>query len=188
MQYHHINICGVERDLPLCPIGHGLGIASFVLLGDVEMTSAAAAGLADKLPDIDIVITAEAKGIPLAHEICRLKGMDRFVVARKGIKNYMSNVVEVAVQSITTKGVQHLYLDGSDGERLKGRRVCIIDDVISTGESLRAIEELARVAGANIVAKAAILAEGDAADRKDIIFLEKLPLFRIEGDGSYTPL
>ena len=132
--------------------------------------------LIKKAPECDVILTAESKGIPLAYEMSKQLGIP-YVVARKSVKLYMTNVVSVEVKSITTSSVQTLYLDGDKAELLKGKRVLIVDDVISTGESLRALEKLTESADGIIVGKAAVLAEGDAADRKDIIFLEKLPLF-----------
>ena len=153
-----------------------LDIAAFVMFSDVEVTVAAAAELLKKCPDFDMIITAESKGIPLAYEMARQSGKT-YVVARKSIKLYMTNPISVKVKSITTSNEQVLYLAEDKAEMLKGKRVLIVDDVISTGESLTALEKLTEAANGNIVAEAAVLAEGDAADRDDIIFLEKLPLF-----------
>ena len=151
--------------------------ASFVILGDCELVTAAAPLLAQKLPKVDYLVTAEAKGIPLVHEVSRLLGLPYYIVARKSVKPYMAEPLVDEVVSITTQKAQTLCLDGKDALAVKGRRVAIVDDVISTGESLSAIERLLEKAGAEIVAKAAILAEGEAAGRGDIIFLEELPLF-----------
>ncbi|MCQ2463324.1 MAG: adenine phosphoribosyltransferase, partial [Clostridia bacterium] len=148
----------------------------FVIFGDVEMTVAAAAELLEKTPEFDCIVSPEAKAIPLAHELARQSGK-KYFICRKGAKLYMKNPVSVHVRSITTDAVQTVYLDSLEGEQMRGKRVLILDDVISTGESLRAVEELLKNFGVNVVGKAAILAEGDAADRDDIIFLEKLPLF-----------
>lgn len=176
MEAYRITINGVTRDLPICKVNDKLDIAAFVIFGDVEMTVAGAEGLLEKAPEFDYIITAEAKGIPLAYEMARQSGKDYFI-ARKGTKLYMKEVFGVEVRSITTDRQQHLYLDKVEAEKMKGKRVLIVDDVISTGESLKAIETLVEEAGANIVGKCAILAEGDAADRDDIFFLEPLPLF-----------
>ena len=171
------NVAGVTRQLPIIPISPELAIASFVILGDCELVTAAAPLLAQKLPKVDYLVTAEAKGIPLVHEVSRLLGLPYYIVARKSVKPYMAEPLVDEVVSITTQKAQTLCLDGKDALAVKGRRVAIVDDVISTGESLSAIERLLEKAGAEIVAKAAILAEGEAAGRGDIIFLEELPLF-----------
>lgn len=172
----NMTIAGVERELTKYPVSDKLDIAAFILFDDVEITEKSAKALLDVCPEHDIVLTAEAKSIPLCYEFARI-GCRRYVVARKGTKVYMSNPLSVCVNSITTDYDQKLYLGQEDVDKLRGKRVLILDDVISTGESLTALEELAQKAGANVVGKAAVLAEGDAADRDDIIFLEKLPLF-----------
>lgn len=177
MKYYELRVAGLIRKLPIIKIKPGLSIASFVILGDCEMVTAAAPLIADRLPKIDYIITAEAKGIPLVNEVCRILGHPRYIVARKSVKSYMYDPLEIEVESITTQRVQRLYLDKNDTERIRGKWVAILDDVISSGESLKALEKLAEKAGAEVVAKAAILAEGDAAERNDIIYLEKLPLF-----------
>lgn len=173
---YKMKIAGLERELPRCPLNGKLDIAAFVMFSDVEVTVAAAAELLKKCPDFDMIITAESKGIPLAYEMARQSGKT-YVVARKSVKLYMTNPISVKVKSITTSNEQVLYLAEDKAEMLKGKRVLIVDDVISTGESLTALEKLTEAANGNIVAEAAVLAEGDAADRDDIIFLEKLPLF-----------
>lgn len=173
---YKMTIAGLERELSKYPVSDKLDIAAFILFDDVEITEAAAKALLDICPPHDVVLTAEAKSIPLCYEFARI-GCRRYVVARKGTKVYMGDPISVNVNSITTDYDQKLYLGQEDVEKLRGKRVIILDDVISTGESLTALEKLAAVAGANVVAKAAVLAEGDAADRDDIIFLEKLPLF-----------
>lgn len=175
-EYYTMTIAGCERQLPLCPINDKLDIAGFIIFGDVELTVAAAAELLKKLPEFDYIVTPEAKSIPLAYEMSRQSGK-KYFVARKKAKLYMQNPVTVNVRSITTDAVQTLILDGADGEQIRGKRVVILDDVISTGESLRAMEELVGRFDADVVAEAAVLAEGDAAERTDIVFLEKLPLF-----------
>lgn len=186
MKNYELNICGVKRELPFVDLKDNLAFASFVIMGDTELIMACAPDLAEKIGDVDVIITAEAKGIALAYEISRILGKKEFIVARKSIKSYMSGVVSVSVHSITTSGEQHLYLDGHDADRLRGKRVCIVDDVISTGESLYAIEALVESAEGIVTRKAAVLAEGKAADREDIIFLQKLPLFIKCEDGGYT--
>lgn len=178
---HRMNIAGLERALPLCKVTDELYIGAFVIFGDPELTTACAKALLEKAPAYDYLITAEAKGIPLVHEMARLNGNQKYMLARKGTKLYMRNVISASVHSITTSKEQTLYLDGYDAELMKGKRVLIIDDVISTGESLRAIEELVKTAGGNIVGKMCILAEGEATEREDIIYLEELPLFRADG-------
>lgn len=173
---YKMTIAGCERELPLCAVDDKLDIAAFIMFGDVEITEKSAEALLKISPENDIVITAEAKGIPLGYEMAR-QGCREYVVARKGLKVYMPDPISVRVKSITTKQEQVLYLGKDDADKLKGKRVLIVDDVISTGESLLALEQLVAKCGGNIVGKVAVLAEGDAADRDDIIFLEKLPLF-----------
>lgn len=177
MKTYSITVAGVKRELPLCPINDNLSIAAFVMFGDVELTVSCARELIKLAPAHDVMVTAEAKGIPLTYEMARQMGVNRYLIARKMPKLYMTEPVSVAVKSITTERVQTLYLDKEDADYLKGKRVLIVDDVISTGESLSAVEALVRHAGGNIVGRMAVLAEGDAADRKDIIYLQKLPLF-----------
>lgn len=171
-----MTIAGCERELPLCEVNEHLDIAAFIMFGDIEITEKAAAALLKIAPKHDIVITAEAKGIPLGYEIAR-QGCREYVVARKGLKVYMPDPISVKVNSITTLSQQTLYLGHDEADKMKDKRVLIVDDVISTGESLKAIEELVLKSGGEIVGKVAVLAEGDAADRDDIIFLEKLPVF-----------
>lgn len=177
---YEINICGVKRSLPIIKISDDLAIASFVILGDTELIVKTAPVLTEKLPQADILVTAEAKGIPLVYEVSKLLNMKGYVIARKSIKPYMNNPITDEVVSITTQKKQVLCLDGKDADKIKGKRVAIIDDVISTGESLSALERLVEKSGGIIVAKAAILAEGDAVKREDIIYLEELPLFPIK--------
>ena len=176
-----LHVAGLTRELTLCPVNENLYIAGFVIFGDVELTEACARELLKKAPEYDILITAEAKGIPLAYEMARQAGTNRYLIARKVPKLYMKNVFTVKVNSITTAKEQTLCIDQEDADFMRGRRVLIVDDVISTGESLRAVEELVKQAGGNIVGKMAILAEGDATERDDIIYLEKLPLFNPDG-------
>jgi adenine phosphoribosyltransferase len=178
---YKLKVAGLERDLPLCPINDELYIGAFVIFGDVELTCACARDLLKIAPEHDIMITSESKGIPLIFEMARQAGSNQYIVARKMQKLYMSDTFSCEVNSITTAKKQTLYLDGKDAELMRGKRVLIVDDVISTGESLRAIEELVEHAGGNIVGKIAILAEGDAKDREDIKYLEVLPLFRADG-------
>lgn len=173
---YKMKIAGLERELPKCAINDKLDIAAFVMFSDVEVTVASATELLAKCPEFDVILTAESKGIPLAYEMARQAGKT-YVVARKTVKLYMTNPISVTVKSITTANEQVLHLAEEKANMLKGKKVLLVDDVISTGESLIALEKLAEAAGGNIVGKAAVLAEGDAADRDDIIFLEKLPLF-----------
>lgn len=176
-----MTIAGLERHLPLCKLTDDLYIGAFVIFGDVELTKACATELLKKIPEHDIMITAESKGIPLLYEMARQNGENKYILARKGAKLYMQNIFSVQVNSITTAKTQTLYLDGADAEAMRGKRVVIVDDVISTGESLHALEQLVTAAGGEIVGKMAILAEGDAKDRTDIQYLEYLPLFRPDG-------
>lgn len=176
-EFYTLNVAGVQRDLPLCKVNDELYIAAFVIFGDVELTSACAKALLEKAPEHDIMITAESKGIPLIYEMARQSGENDYLIARKAPKLYMHDPIAVHVKSITTAAVQTLYIDAQDVEKMKGKRVLIIDDVISTGESLSALEQLVDKAGGNIVGKMAILAEGDATKMDDIIYLEELPLF-----------
>ncbi len=174
-EYYTVDIAGMKRDLLRCPLNEKLDIAAFIIFGDVELTVHSASELLKRLPDFDYIVTPEAKSIPLAYEMSRQSGK-KYFVARKKPKLYMKDPVMVNVRSITTANVQTLIFDGVDGEQIKGKRVVIVDDVISTGESLRAVEALVEKFEAQIVAKAAILAEGDAADRDDITFLGVIPL------------
>lgn len=181
MEYK-MNIAGCERALPLCPLNEELYIGAFVIFGDPELTTACAEELLSKAPEYDYMITAESKGIPLVHEMARLAGNQKYFLARKKAKFYMQGIFEVDVHSITTEGVQKLYLDGADANLMKGKKILIVDDVISTGESLNALEKLVEAAGGIISGKMAILAEGEAADRGDIAYIERLPLFDKNGN------
>lgn len=176
MSTYKMKIAGLERELERFPVNDKLDIAAFIMFGDVEMTEKVAEELLKICPEHDVVVTAEAKGIPLCYEMAR-QGCRNYVVARKGVKVYMRNPLEVTVNSITTQKEQKLYFGENDAEFLKDKRVLLVDDVISTGNSLNALERLVEMTGANIVGKVAVLAEGDAKDRDDIIFLEELPLF-----------
>lgn len=180
-KYYKTVIAGCTRRLPICPLNEKLSIAGFVIFGDPELTGCCARDLLKIAPEYDFIITAESKGIPLAYEMARQHGDNKYFVARKATKLYMVDVFEVAVRSITTDHIQHLYLDGPDATAMKGKRILIVDDVISTGESLIALEKLVTEAGGIICGKMAILAEGDAAKRDDILFLETLPLFTPDG-------
>lgn len=186
MKHNHypLHVAGLTRNLPICRVNDSLYIGAFVIFGDVELTECSARELIKIAPEHDVIITAESKGIPLAYEMARQEGVNRYLIARKAPKLYMKNVFTVNVKSITTAKEQTLCIDQEDADFMKGRRVLIVDDVISTGESLKAVEALVEQAGGNIVGRMAILAEGDAADRKDILFLEKLPLFDAEGNAK----
>ena len=181
MKYYRMKFGTLERELPICRVTETLYIAGFVLLGDPALSKECARELLEKAPEYDYILTAEAKGITLAHEMALQHGDERFMVARKGAKLYMNGVFEVKVHSITTAKEQSLYLDGADAALLKGKRVLIVDDVISTGESLGALEALVTKARGNIVGKMAVLGEGDAASRSDITVLQALPLFNSDG-------
>ena len=183
MEYN-MNIAGLDRALPLCKLNDNLYIGTFIIFGDAPLTVACAKALLEKAPEYDYLLTAEAKGIPLIHEMARQHGDSKYFIARKKPKLYMQGVFEVTVQSITTEGEQKLYLDTADAELMRGKRILIVDDVISTGESLRALEVLVEQAGGEICGRMAILAEGDAQKRDDLTYLEPLPLF----DGQGNPI
>lgn len=159
-------------------VGDNLWIASFVMLGDVELVNICAASLAARLTnyEIDYLVGPEAKVVPLLQSLATLLGHRRYVVCRKSVKAYMQNPLVERAQSITTSGQQVLVLDGIDVERLKGRKVAIVDDVVSTGGSLMGLEALLGKVGADIVCKAAVLKEGDSYSG-DLIYLEDLPIF-----------
>lgn len=174
MRYYDIEVAGTKRALKLCPINQDLCIAAFLILGDTELTVNCAAALLERAPKYDFLLTAEAKSIPLVQEMARQNGDAHYIVARKGRKLYMDNPICVGVKSITTEKDQKLYVDQEEMEQMRGKRILIVDDVISTGRSLQALEEIAAAAGADVVGKMAVLAEGDAASRTDISYLEKL--------------
>jgi adenine phosphoribosyltransferase len=179
MEYR-MTIAGLERDLPLCKITDDLYIAGFIMFNDVEITEASARELLKLAPEFDVLLTAETKGIPLTYEMARQSGKP-YIVARKGAKLYMQDVTMVQVKSITTSHTQMLCLGGAEREILAGKKILIVDDVISTGESIAALEQLVDTVEGETVGKFAVLAEGEAADRKDITFLEYLPLFNADG-------
>ncbi len=176
-----INVAGVTRELTLCPVTDDLYIAGFIVFGDPELTTACAKAMLEKAPEYDYIITAEAKGIPLAHEMARLQGNQKYFVARKKPKLYMSGVFETTVNSITTKGEQKLYLDVADANLMKCKRILLVDDVVTTGESIGGLEKLVTEAGGTVCGKLCVLAEDTAADRDDLIYLEKLPVFNPDG-------
>lgn len=175
-----LHVAGLTRELPICKINDHLDIAAFIMFSDVELTIACAKALLEKCPDFDVILTAEAKGIPLAYEMSRQSGK-QWIPARKGVKGYMTEPVVVEDQSITTAGTQKLYLGRDDADLIRGKRIVLMDDVISTGGSLKAMEDLVALAGGTVVARIAVLAEGDAAKRHDIRFLAPLPLFNPDG-------
>lgn len=181
-KFYTIDIAGMKRDLQLFPINDNLQIAAFIMFGDVEITKHCAKELLKVVPEHDIMITAECKGIPLLYEMAALLGENNYIVARKGPKLYMEDILTIEVDSITTDHKQILCLGKKETEAIKGKRVLIVDDVISTGESIAALEKLVNAAGGNIVGKAAVLAEGEASNRKDIQFISPLPLFDAEGN------
>lgn len=178
---YRMEIAGVTRELPLCKVTDDLYIAAFIMFGDVEITKACASELLKKAPEHDIMITAESKGIPLLYEMARMEGANDYIVARKGPKLYMQDIIYTEVDSITTEAKQRLCIGKREADAMKGKRVLIVDDVISTGESLAALERMVETAGGNIVGKMAVLAEGDAIERGDIIALAPLPLFNPDG-------
>ena len=178
---YRMKVAGLWRELPICKVTDQLYIAGFVIFGDQELTVACARELLARAPEYDYIITAEAKGIPLAHEMARQSGAKKYFLARKAPKLYMTGVFESSVRSITTAKEQTLYLDVADAQLMKGKRILIVDDVISTGESLKALEVLVEKAGGIIAGRMAVLAEGDAQAREDLVYLEKLPLFNPDG-------
>ena len=181
MMTYTMDIAGLKRDLPLCPVSDDLYIGAFVMFGDVELTVHCAAELLKRAPEYDYIIAPEAKAIPLLYEMARQSGADKYFVARKKAKAYMTGIHEVTVKSITTEGEQKLILDSADAALIKGKRMLLVDDVISTGESIRALEELVLSCGGIVAGRMAPLAEGDAANRSDIICLAPLPLFNADG-------
>ncbi|WP_409969413.1 phosphoribosyltransferase family protein [Bengtsoniella intestinalis] len=183
MLTYPMDVAGLHRDLPICKVHDGLSIAAFVVFGDAELTVACAKGLLELVsPDsYDYILTAEAKSIPLIHEMARQSGAKQYLLARKGSKVYLTDAIKVEVRSITTQRDQTLMLSGADAALMKGKRILIMDDVISTGESLIALEQLVELAGGTVSDRIAVLAEGDAANRSDIKFLQKLPLFNADG-------
>ena len=188
MKYFDFEIMGLKRQLPYVQVGEKLALASFVVISDTELIRTVAPELVRRLPEVDVLMTAEAKGICLTYEMSRLMNMKDFVVARKSCKPYMRNTVSHVVRSVTTQKEQTLWLDGCEADKIRGKRVALIDDVIATGESIGGLEELARAAGANVVARAAILAELETVQRPDVIFLKEHYVFRPNPDGTFTPL
>ena len=179
---YEMKIAGLTRHLPLCRITDDLYIGAFVMLGDQEICVAGAAELLKRVPgEYDYLLTAETKGIPLVHEMARQTGAKTYFIARKEVKTYMPDAVGVEVNSITTQHRQQLFLSGEDAAMIRGKRILLVDDVISTGESMRALETLVTKVGGVVAGRMAILAEGDAQTRSDIVYLEKLPVFDSDG-------
>ncbi len=176
-----ITIAGYRRELPLCRLTDSLMIAGFVIFGDVELTCACAAELLKIAPEYDYMLAPEAKAIPLIHEMARQSNQNKYFIARKNKKAYMQNVFEAVDRSITTAGEQRLYLDASDAEMLRGKRILLVDDVVSTGGSLSAVENLVCQAGGTVAGRVCILAEGNARARTDILYLATLPMFDAQG-------
>lgn len=177
-----MTIAGIKRELPLCKVADDFYIGAFIMFGDAEITVACAKELLARAPkEYDYLLTAEAKSIPLIHEMARQSGRKRIFVARKGMKVYLTDPIHVQVRSITTQHDQDLYLSGEEAAKMKGKKILIVDDVISTGESLHALEELVHQAGGEVAGRMAVLAEGDAQKREDIVYLEKLPVFNADG-------
>ena len=181
MLTYEIDIAGLKRELPICRVSDDVYIGAFVIFGDVELTVHSAAELLKRAPEYDYIIAPEAKSIPLLYEMARQSGENKYFLARKSPKLYMTGVFEVEVKSITTEKTQKLVLDIADAEQMRGKRILIVDDVISTGESLKAVEELVEKAGGIIAGRMFVLAEGDAQKRDDVIFLAPLPLFNSDG-------
>ena len=177
-----MTIAGIKRELPLCKVADDFYIGAFIMFGDAEITVACAKELLARAPkEYDYLLTAEAKSIPLIHEMARQSGASEYFVARKGMKVYLTDPIHVQVRSITTQHDQDLYLSGVDAAKMKGKKILIVDDVISTGESLHALEELVHQAGGEVAGRMAVLAEGDAQKREDIVYLEKMPVFNADG-------
>ena len=178
---YEMDIAGLKRDLPICKVNDDLYIGAFVIFGDVELTVHCAAELLRLAPEYDYLIAPEAKAIPLLYEMARQSGAEKYFLARKKAKAYMQGVFEVKVNSITTAGEQTLVIDTEDAKQIRGKKMLILDDVISTGESLHAMEVLVEKAGGIVAGRMAILAEGDAQKRDDIITLAPLPVFNPDG-------
>ena len=181
-KFYEMQVAGLTRRLPLCRVNEDLNIAAFVMFGDVELTERCAAALLEKAPQFDVLVTAESKGIMLLYEMAKQSGHNYYVVMRKEAKLYMNDVLTTEVYSITTDHRQTLCMGGDDVEAVRGKRVLLVDDVISTGETLAAMEKLIRTAGGEIAGRMAVLAEGDAIGREDIICLETLPVFDGQGE------
>jgi adenine phosphoribosyltransferase len=181
---YEIELLGIRRRLPVVPISDKLWIAAFVLWGDVELTNACARAIAARIQPLafDYIVSIEAKALPLVHMVATylsdpVAGLYRpYVVLRKSVKSYMARPLTVQVKSITTSSTQTLVLDGPDADRLRGSRVVVVDDVVSTGGSLRACDELLRQVGAQVIARAAVLLEEGGYEDRDLITLGTLPI------------
>ena len=183
MATYSMHVAGLDRDLPICKVTDGLYIGAFIMFGDAELTTRCASELLKLAADVDYdyMLTAEAKSIPLIHEMARQSGASKYFIARKGPKVYMPDPISVEDKSITTVAQQKLYLGSDDAAVIRGKKILLVDDVISTGGSLKAMESLVEKAGGTVTGRMAVLAEGGAADRSDILFLEKLPVFNADG-------
>ena len=183
MLTYPIHVAGLDRELPICKVSDDLYIGAFICFGDAELTEACARELLRLVPagSYDYLFTAEAKSIPLIHEMARQSGAKKYFIARKGPKAYMPDPIHVEDRSITTLGVQQLFLGRDDADLIKGKKILIVDDVISTGGSLHAMETLVAKAGGTVAGRMAVLAEGDAKNRDDIKFLAPLPTFKADG-------
>ena len=180
---YSMTVAGLQRELPICKVADDLYIGAFICFGDAELTVACARDLLKLVEneEYDYLFTAEAKSIPLIHEMARQSGAKKYFIARKGPKAYMPDPIHVEDRSITTAGVQKLYLGRDDADMIRGKRIVLMDDVISTGGSLHAMEELVKLAGGIVVDRIAVQAEGDAQQRKDIQYLAPLPVFTADG-------
>ncbi|MDN2453682.1 phosphoribosyltransferase family protein [Lactobacillus sp. UCMA15818] len=177
-KYYELELGKLTRKLPLIRLNPTLTIASFVLLGDAELTHYAAQELSKRINEpFDYVVTMESKGVPLAQELSQCMGKKRYIVLRKKVKDYMKNPRVLAVNAITSSQEQVLVLDGTDAQIIAGKRILLLDDVISSGGSMITAKKLVENAGGQVILQAAILAEGKASERKDILYLEELPLF-----------
>ena len=183
MLTYSMEIAGLKRELPICRVTDDLYIGAFICFGDAELTVACARELLKLVPadSYDYIFTAEAKSIPLIHEMARQSGRNEYFLVRKAPKLYMNGVFETTVHSITTAAEQKLYLGRDDADLIRGKRILIMDDVISTGGSLLAMESLVAAAGGIVAGKIAVLAEGAAQQRDDIKFLAPLPVFNADG-------
>ncbi|HEV2359182.1 MAG TPA: phosphoribosyltransferase family protein [bacterium] len=184
-EYYEVAVAGLRRRLPIVPISESLWIAAFVLWGDVELTNACARALTDRLRPLsfDCLVSVEAKALPLAHMVATYLSDESagryfpYAVCRKSVKGYMKEPLTVQVKSITTAAAQTLVLDGGDARRVRGKRVAVVDDVVSTGGSLRAVDELLERANAEVVARATVLLEEGGYSDPGLIFLGTLPIF-----------
>ena len=178
--FYELKVVGLSRKLPKVKIHDELTIASFVMFGDTELVEKSADHLCEKLFTLekcDYLVCPEAKAIPLTHACARILGVN-YIVIRKSIKGYMSDPISEKVESITTVGEQNLVLDRVDIDKINGRNVAIIEDVVSTGGTIASVEKLLDKVGANVVCRAAVLLEDAGYENPELIYLEKLPIFR----------